>query len=147
MRSFLYILTPKNSPVSLCAAIDQPSQEFNNGQEIMDWTVSQLRGAYRFEVSEYNYQLDQNYAEQLNTSSMVFVHARSRVNGIGHIPIGNKRLQGPIVVCTDRYRGFSEHSLKLAASMVQHILDTSIPDTPIDEAKSFEDLMRECKAK
>jgi hypothetical protein len=122
-------------------------KEFPNAQAVMDFATSQLRGAPRFEVYEQSYTLDQNYAEWLNTSSMVFISSRRKNDGVGCVPIGRELLHGPIMVSGSGYRGFGERQLALAAGMIQFIVDTSIPDASVDNAKSFDELMRECKAK
>jgi len=140
MRDLLYIL-PLNGAVVPIVPI-ACDVKFDDRQQLIQWIFSNAEIPRGIEFTEYHYLLDENTAEMLNTSHLVFVYSKTKL--LGYLPIGRIRAYDPIIVCTKEYRGFG--NIKVAVATIAHIISTSMPEEDIGKNKTLDEMMKEYKS-
>lgn len=135
----LILIVPYNNSVIVQGV--PCNDKFKSSREVCDYMCRCSVDFGRVEMSEHNYQLDEIAAEILNTKSLVFIHPRVPVKGMGNMSVGRKNLNGPIIVCNDKYAGFER--VDFVIGYLKYIDLWSMADAEVKQEKSLAELMQE----
>lgn len=126
-----------------CLFSHTPIPDCGSAREAYDRSILESTGLplnTRPEISTVQYQLDENAAEYLNTSHLVFHGLLVPDKRFGSVAVGRRTMYAPIVVTTGKFGGF-KHCAS-AAKWALHVFSTSIPENEVGPPVTLDELLK-----